>query len=67
MLYLVSKVRGIYTEKGTALQTASLSTPVEVLGWRDLPLAGDQILQVKSEVCLLINVPYIWEILSQGY
>ena len=40
----------MYTEQGTSIKEATLSMPVEVFGWRDLPSAGDEVLQVKSEV-----------------
>ncbi|XP_021963798.1 translation initiation factor IF-2, mitochondrial [Folsomia candida] len=44
-----AKVRGMFDEHGHPLQKAGPSTPVEVIGWRDLPSAGDTIYEVESE------------------
>lgn len=43
------KVRVLMSSDGTPLQEAPPSTPVQVLGWKELPNAGDQILEVNSE------------------
>lgn len=32
------------------MEKAEPGTPVEILGWRELPLAGDLILEVETEV-----------------
>lgn len=34
------------------LQEAGPSVPVEILGWREIPSAGDKIFEVDSEVNL---------------
>ncbi|KAJ9576526.1 hypothetical protein L9F63_025578, partial [Diploptera punctata] len=44
-----AKVRVMFNEKGQLVQEAPPATPVEVLGWRELPSAGDEIIQVESE------------------
>ncbi|KAF3985904.1 hypothetical protein FT663_02954 [Candidozyma haemuli var. vulneris] len=46
------RVRGMKDENGKTLKMAGPSTPVQIWGWKDLPQAGDQILQADSEkVC----------------
>ncbi|XP_022836371.1 translation initiation factor IF-2, mitochondrial-like, partial [Spodoptera litura] len=42
-------VRVLNSAEGRAVQEAPPSTPVSVLGWRELPSAGDQVLEVSSE------------------
>ena len=37
-------------EHGNDVREAPPSTPVEVMGWKDVPSAGDEILQADSEV-----------------
>nr|CAD7607347.1 unnamed protein product [Timema genevievae] len=44
-----AKVRAMFDEQGHNIQEAPPSTPVEVIGWRDLPSAGDELLEVESE------------------
>ncbi|XP_076314547.1 mitochondrial translation initiation factor 2 isoform X2 [Tachypleus tridentatus] len=44
-----AKVRGMFDEWGDHVLAAPPSTPVQVIGWRDLPAAGDEILEVESE------------------
>lgn len=44
-----AKVRVLNTAEGRSVQEAPPSTPVSVLGWRELPAPGDQVLQVESE------------------
>lgn len=45
-----AKVRAMFNEWGQPIQQAPPSTPVEVLGWRELPSAGSEIIEVESEV-----------------
>lgn len=44
-----AKVRGLFDHSGRPLDAAPPGTPVEILGWRELPAAGDIILEVDSE------------------
>ncbi|KAH8295405.1 hypothetical protein KR018_010896, partial [Drosophila ironensis] len=44
-----AKVRGLFDHNGQPLGEAPPGTPVEILGWRELPLAGEQILEVETE------------------
>ncbi|KAL4710220.1 hypothetical protein ACJJTC_005393 [Scirpophaga incertulas] len=44
-----AKVRVLNTADGRIVQEAPPSMPVSVLGWRDLPSAGDRVLEVSSE------------------
>ena len=46
----VGQVRGMFNDKGQPVVVAQPGMPVEVIGWRDLPSAGDEILQVETEV-----------------
>ncbi|XP_068606876.1 translation initiation factor IF-2, mitochondrial [Brachionichthys hirsutus] len=44
-----AKVRFLFNENGQAVTEAGPSSAVEVVGWKDLPSAGDTILEVESE------------------
>lgn len=44
-----AKVRGLFDHSGQLIECASPGTPVEILGWRELPFAGESILEVESE------------------
>ncbi|XP_023367878.1 translation initiation factor IF-2, mitochondrial isoform X1 [Otolemur garnettii] len=44
-----AKVRLIFDENGKIINEAYPSMPVGIIGWRDLPSAGDEILEVESE------------------
>ncbi|XP_017478138.1 PREDICTED: translation initiation factor IF-2, mitochondrial [Rhagoletis zephyria] len=44
-----AKVRGLFDHNGKPMTQAPPGTPVEILGWRELPFAGDIILEVESE------------------
>uniref|UniRef100_A0A3Q3X0B7 Translation initiation factor IF-2, mitochondrial n=1 Tax=Mola mola TaxID=94237 RepID=A0A3Q3X0B7_MOLML len=44
-----AKVRFLFDENGQVVKEAGPSAPVEVVGWRDLPSAGELILEVESE------------------
>ena len=53
------KVRLILNDHGQTVTEAMPSTPVEVVGWRDTPSAGDEVIQVETEVNstdLLVNL-----------
>lgn len=43
------KVRSMKDSYGKALKQAGPGTPVEITGWKELPQAGDEILQAKDE------------------
>ncbi|KAI5125202.1 translation initiation factor IF-2, mitochondrial isoform X1 [Manis pentadactyla] len=44
-----AKVRLMFDENGKTINEACPSMPVGIIGWRDLPSAGDDILEVESE------------------
>ncbi|XP_024408547.1 translation initiation factor IF-2, mitochondrial isoform X1 [Desmodus rotundus] len=44
-----AKVRLMFDENGKTVTEACPSMPVGIIGWRDLPSAGDEILEVESE------------------
>lgn len=54
ILFFLIKVRAMFDEFGDPVQAAPPSTPVEILGFREIPSAGDELLQVKTEVSLSI-------------
>lgn len=43
------KIRAMFNSKGQAVKVASPSTPVSVLGFSDVPTAGDQLIAVEDE------------------
>lgn len=44
-----AKVRGMFDHENRPLEVATPGMPVEIIGWRELPMAGDQILEVDNE------------------
>lgn len=44
-----AKVRFMFDENGKAIDEASPGIPVEIMGWKEVPSAGDEILEVESE------------------
>ncbi|KAI5741475.1 hypothetical protein M8J76_014005 [Diaphorina citri] len=44
-----AKVRSMFDATNQPVQSAPPSTPVEILGWKELPSAGDLMIQVESE------------------
>ncbi|CAN8009315.1 unnamed protein product, partial [Ixodes pacificus] len=44
-----AKVRGMFDEWGKPLQAAPPGVPAQVIGWKELPSAGDDIIEVESE------------------
>ncbi|KAI0905719.1 hypothetical protein F4823DRAFT_609935 [Ustulina deusta] len=44
-----AKIRQLRNEAGVSIAEAPPGTPVEILGWRDLPAAGDQVIQSPNE------------------
>lgn len=47
-----AKVRLMFDESGLQISQAPPSTPVEMMGWKELPAAGEVLLEVESEVWL---------------
>lgn len=45
-----AKVRFLFDENGQVVKEAGPSSAVEVIGWKELPSAGETILEVESEV-----------------
>jgi translation initiation factor IF-2 len=44
-----ARIRVLRNEAGMEIDEAPPGTPVEILGWRDLPAAGDRVLQATCE------------------
>ncbi|NWV07966.1 IF2M factor, partial [Ptilonorhynchus violaceus] len=44
-----AKVRFLFDENGKPVDAASPGIPVEIMGWKEAPSAGDEILEVESE------------------
>ncbi|KAI1274958.1 initiation factor 2 [Xylaria sp. FL0933] len=44
-----AKIRQLRNEAGVDVAEAPPGTPVEILGWKDLPAAGDQVIQSPDE------------------
>ncbi|KAI0118050.1 initiation factor 2 [Hypoxylon sp. NC0597] len=44
-----AKIRHLRSEAGVDIDEATPGTPVEILGWKDLPAAGDQVIQAPDE------------------
>ena len=43
----------MFDDSGKPIQLAAPSSPVEIVGWKDLPGAGDEIIEVESEVIVI--------------
>ncbi|KAK1757227.1 hypothetical protein QBC47DRAFT_378657 [Echria macrotheca] len=57
-----AKVRTLRNEAGEELESAPPGTAVEILGWKDLPDAGDQVLQAPTEDRAKVAISYREEI-----
>lgn len=44
-----AKVRSMFDHSGNPVAEAKLSEAVQIIGWRDLPSAGDEVLEVENE------------------
>ncbi|KJZ72418.1 hypothetical protein HIM_08221 [Hirsutella minnesotensis 3608] len=53
-----ARIRLLRNEAGVEMTEAPPGTPVEILGWRDLPPAGDQVLQAPDENRAKMAVEY---------
>lgn len=45
-----ARTRTMFSPDGSPISEAPPSTPVQLLGWRELPSAGDDMIEVQSEV-----------------
>lgn len=59
-----AKVRLLFDEHGRAVTEAGPSCAVEVVGWKELPSAGEVILEVESEVRTNRSTPGVWALLT---
>ena len=50
MVVFVGQVRGMFDDNGRPVLEATPGTPIELIGWRMLPSAGESIQEVESEV-----------------
>ncbi|KAI2627572.1 initiation factor 2 [Hypoxylon sp. NC1633] len=53
-----AKIRHLRNEAGVEIDEAPPGTPVEILGWKDLPGAGDRIIQAPDESRAKLAVEY---------
>lgn len=53
-----ARIRALRNEAGVELSAAPPGTPVEILGWRELPDAGEQVLQSPDEARAKTAVEY---------
>lgn len=44
-----AKVRAMFDHSGNPITEAKLSEAVQIIGWKDLPSAGDEVLEVENE------------------
>jgi translation initiation factor IF-2 len=61
-----AKVRMMRNEAGVEVKEAGPGTPVEVLGWRDSPVAGDLVLQAGDEDRAQAAVDYREELAARA-
>ncbi|OIW26466.1 initiation factor 2 [Coniochaeta ligniaria NRRL 30616] len=61
-----AKIRVLRSEAGVEIDEAPPGTPVEILGWRDLPDAGDQVLQAPDEDKARNAIEYRIELSERG-
>lgn len=53
-----AKTRGLFDHNNNPIDCATPGTPIEILGWRELPAAGEQILEVPNEKKALSVIRY---------
>jgi translation initiation factor IF-2 len=46
----------MFNDKGRPVSEAPPGSPVELIGWKDLPSAGELMLEVESEVSHVISI-----------
>ncbi|KAK4098098.1 initiation factor 2 [Parathielavia hyrcaniae] len=61
-----AKVRSLHNEAGVEVDEATPGTAVEVLGWKEAPVAGDQVLQAPDEGRAKSAVRYRQELKERG-
>jgi translation initiation factor IF-2 len=61
-----ARIRVLRSEAGVEVEEAPPGTPVEILGWRDLPDAGDEVLQAPDEDRARRAVDYRRELSERG-
>ncbi|KAK0384339.1 hypothetical protein NLU13_8426 [Sarocladium strictum] len=59
------RIRALRNEAGIELEEAPPGTPVEITGWRDLPEAGQQILQAPDESKARAAVEYRQDLIDR--
>ncbi|KAJ2892158.1 hypothetical protein MKZ38_010181 [Zalerion maritima] len=62
----LAKVRALRNEAGVDVAEAGPGVPVEVLGWRDSPQAGDEVIQAPSEQRGRIAIHYREDLETRG-
>jgi translation initiation factor IF-2 len=61
-----AKIRSLHNEAGIEVEEATPGTAVEVLGWKEPPVAGDQVLQAPDEGRAKAAVRYRQELKDRG-
>lgn len=61
-----AKIRLLLSEGGVEVDEAPPGTPVEILGWREMPDAGDEVLQAPDEVKAKNAIAYRKELSDRG-
>lgn len=61
-----ARIRMMRNEAGVDVEEAGPGTPVEVLGWRDSPVAGDLVLQAENEDRAQLAVDYREELADRA-
>lgn len=49
----------MFDENGKLVKAATPGTAVEIIGWRQLPSAGSDILEASSEVLSTVTLTYV--------
>ena len=49
----------MYDDRGKVLNEVTPGSPVQIFGWKSFPVAGDIILEAKSEVVHFLLLPYL--------
>ena len=54
----LAKIRSLRNEAGKSIKEAGPGTPVEILGWRDMPRAGDEVIQAPDQQTARMAIQY---------